>query len=356
MIVAHLVATLVPLTLLATVTRLARARIRFLWLVAGCLAWGMACTWPAGWINGRWAAAFGIVSLVTVGAPVIEETMKAAVLPFATATRRCSWFVDGAVLGMASGTGFVLRENWLYLAGASDSQTATGLALARVTSTGLMHVGCTGLVGAALAASIQRPWWQRILSGAGALVVAMSLHSAFNRCTYHQDSAAIVTLIGVAVFGVATGLVLLGGPLSRRWARDAMRSAGLSAGEQAVVGSRHDTDGLLDELETRFGSDVARHAEEFVAVQRRIGVASHRSPTDGGSGLSRELGELEAQANRLRRLIGVFPMTWLRANLPTDPTDVGLWASAAEATSRSPLDTAAPTGAPGGLWSTLTDD
>jgi len=89
-------------------------------------------------VNNSWAENYGLVSLIVLGAPISEEIAKAAILPFLAVSRRVTWFVDGAVLGAAAGTGFAIRENWLYLEGVGSSDSIS-LVIARATSTNLMH-------------------------------------------------------------------------------------------------------------------------------------------------------------------------------------------------------------------------
>ena len=353
---AYVVATLVPLLALAFVVRLGRLRGRALWLPVVGLAWGIASTWIALEANNRWVAAYGMVSVITLGGPIAEEIIKAGVLPALTASRLSTWFVDGAVAGFAAATGFAIRENWLYLErGANEGLS---LALARVTSTNLMHAGCTALVGATLAGARTLGWGKRLIAAPAALAISISLHSVFNRNTLDSTSATIVTLIGVAVFAGAAVLVALGGPVSLRWARSSMQAQGLSAGEQSVLGKRGEVDNLLDEIDKRFGGLIAEQAERFIALQRRIGVASHSLQGSSSNAARAEFDSLQAEANQLRREIGVFPMTWIRSHLPTESSAMGLWATAAASAPTPDPAESDPTGTtrpPGGLWGTFGD-
>ena len=190
-----IVATVVPLALLCIIVALGRNGRRLAPLIAISLLWGLAVTWPLISVNQRWAAAYGLTSLIVLGAPIIEETTKAFVLPFVSVSHRASWFVDGAVLGLAAGTGFAIRENWVYLQG-TGAADGLALAIARVSSANLMHAGCTAIVGAAVVASAGRHWPIRITMPIGALLIAMTLHSTFNRLTQSQSaSAGMVTLV-----------------------------------------------------------------------------------------------------------------------------------------------------------------
>ncbi|CAB4888610.1 unannotated protein [freshwater metagenome] len=348
---AYVIATLVPLLVLALVIRIGRLRGRALWLPVIGLGWGIASTFIALEVNNRWFAAFGLASVITLGGPIAEEIIKAGVLPALTASRLSTWFVDGAVAGFAAATGFAIRENWLYLdRGANEGLS---LALARVTSTNLMHAGCTALVGATLAGARTLGWGKRLIAVPAALVVSMSLHSVFNRNTLNSTSATLVTLIGIAVFAGAAGLVALGGPVSLRWARTSMQAQGLSAGEQSVLGRRGDVDNLLDEIEQRFGGVIAEQAERFIALQRRIGIASHSLQGSSDDTARAEFDSLQADANQLRREIGVFPMTWIRSHLPTESGPMGLWAGAAVSAAPAVVDSGDAGRPPGGLWATF---
>jgi RsiW-degrading membrane proteinase PrsW (M82 family) len=346
--IAAAIAIIVPLVVLGAAVMLDRQR-KQLALVVLALCWGVACTKIAGPLNGRWQDAYGFASLAVVGAPIIEELAKAAALPVLAASRRCSWFVDGAILGLASGTGFAIRENMVYLQQAPPG-TDVALALARVTSTNLMHAGCTAIVGAGIAVSIGLPRWRRALIGVACLATAMSLHSTFNRLAQRTGTAAVLTVLGIAVFAVAAGIVALGSPLSRRWAASAMAARGHSAGERAMMGSSANVADLLDAFEARFGAAAAGLLDELITLQRRIGVLTH--VTSRQTGLDQSTGPMDAllaEADLLRRRIGLIAMGWLRSHLPTDGGG-GMWAALAEAAPASTGPSVAT-----GLWATLAD-
>jgi hypothetical protein len=51
------------------------------------LVWGVLDTYLVIHINDRWALAFGISSLIVLGAPIAEEITKALILPFLSLSR-----------------------------------------------------------------------------------------------------------------------------------------------------------------------------------------------------------------------------------------------------------------------------
>ncbi len=341
--VGTLIAVVVPLAFLAGAVVLSRGGRRTAPLVLVALVWGAVITVVVRPINDQWLSAYGYLSVVTIGAPIVEEIAKSLALPGFLRSKRASWFVDGAVLGLAAGTGFAIRENLAYLAATSEDQ-AIGLAVARTTSTNLMHAGCTALVGAAIGSVLGRRLHVQALAWLGSLLVAIVLHSGFNRLTDDAGSALLVTLVGVGVFVAAMGIVAIGFPVAGRWSQLEMRRRGLSAGEQAALVGGGSVDYLLDEFERRFGSSALAGAERLIVVQREIGVVAR-----GGRSDPERLAVLTAEADQLRRTIGVFPMAWLRSHLPVDPSTSGVWADLMPAIDDAPT----PGGMPGGLWASL---
>jgi len=343
-----ILATAVPLLCLLTVAALGRVGRRASPLVAIALVWGFASTWVVVGFNDRWSAAFGLSSLIVLGAPIMEELAKSLATPFLAASRRCTWFVDGTIVGLAAGTGFAIRENWLYLDNAPDGE-GLGIALARITSTNLMHAGCSAIVGAAIALAWTRGWLRRISFTIAALACSMALHSGFNRLTRQQERSPLtITAAGVAVFLVATGIVALGLPLTRRWARADLARRGATLSEQSALagGSQHAA--LLDEFESRYGSQAAAGAERLVELQRRLAIGRA-----GGRMSDAELAELQALADEQRRALGLHAMTWLRSHLPVDPDAASMWVELDQFDSAELASE--PAHQPVGLWARLDD-
>ncbi|CAB4859376.1 unannotated protein [freshwater metagenome] len=342
-----LIATIIPLAMLFWVAFIGRGGRQTALLVAVAVAWGMAATWIVLPFNNRFAAAYGVTAVIVYGGPLQEEIVKALILPFLTISKRVFWFVDGAILGLASGTGFAIRENWLYLAN-SRGDASLELAIARVSSTNLMHAGTTAIVGAALVLTLRRNPMVCIGVGLGALTIAVTLHSLFNRLTTNPgESAAVITLVGMAVFGIAAGIVALGIPLSKSWLRKDLEARGASESEMMVLAGGRSVNAVLDEFERRYGSAATQKAEELIKLQRRLAIARNSQAKRLNA---TQLQELEQGADELRRQIGVFAMMWLRTHLPTDADAASMWSSLDALTTDEVSGT---DDKPGGLWERL---
>src|SRR5579883_2765318 len=79
-------------------------------------------------------------------APVVEETVKAAMMLALFARNRIGFMIDAAIAGFAVGAGFALVENAVYLAGYLGSANL-GVWLVRGFGTAVMHGGATAAFG-----------------------------------------------------------------------------------------------------------------------------------------------------------------------------------------------------------------
>jgi len=137
------------------------------------------------------------------GAPVVEESLKAAFVVYLLQRSRVGFVVDAAIHGFAIGTGFAFLENLYYL------QVSTGAALwtwiVRGFGTAIMHGGATAIV-----AMVSKTLHNRfdafrlhlLLPGLG---VAAVLHSLYNHFLVHPLLAtALIVLVfpylSIAVF------------------------------------------------------------------------------------------------------------------------------------------------------------
>jgi len=137
-------------------------------MVLGAFGWGaLVATLFAGIFNSINAVLLGELFAVTLGAPLIEETLKGIALLGLLVMFRAEFdnVLDGLVYGALIGMGFELTEDVLYLGGAYLERGLAGLGeewLLRPVLTGAAHALFTGTTGAAVG-------WARGRHGVGVL-------------------------------------------------------------------------------------------------------------------------------------------------------------------------------------------
>lgn len=134
-------------------------------------------------------------------APVVEETLKGAVLIIAILRRRIGFLVDAAIWGFAVGAGFAMVENihyFLYL-----DRPVPSLWLVRGFGTALMHGGATAVAAVLSHQLTERLESQRLHLFLPGLALAALLHSAFNQFFLSPNSSTLLVLAALpAIFMV----------------------------------------------------------------------------------------------------------------------------------------------------------
>lgn len=177
--------------------KLVRARTVARLLLAG----GMAAVVSLG-VNRLLAGAVGLDArdLAQHGAPVVEELLKGSVVVLLVARRQVGFLVDAAISGFAVGAGFAAVENVHYFAVLGS--TGVGLWLIRGFGTALMH-GSVCAIMAILSKQLAdrrgapRPW-----VFAPGWLLAIGLHSVFNRFYLAPNLSTVVLLALLPVFFV----------------------------------------------------------------------------------------------------------------------------------------------------------
>lgn len=113
-----------------------------------------------------------------LGAPVVEESLKAAALIWWIRRGRIAFLVEGALLGFAVGAGFAFTENLIYAA--SLRQAHLSVHVIRGFGTAIMHGGATALVGVLARSAADRRSPDRIRFALPALVAAIAIHMIYN--------------------------------------------------------------------------------------------------------------------------------------------------------------------------------
>jgi RsiW-degrading membrane proteinase PrsW (M82 family) len=145
--------------------------------------------------------------------PLVEESLKAAVLLGFFQAQRIGFLVDGAILGFAAGAGFSLFENIYYLNTTPDADLVVWVI--RGFGTAMMHGGATAIfvvVTKALSDRRSGNAWGLCLPGLG---LAFVLHSAFNH--FLLPPLVLTAAMLVVLPLVAVNIFIISEKGTRRW-------------------------------------------------------------------------------------------------------------------------------------------
>jgi RsiW-degrading membrane proteinase PrsW (M82 family) len=168
-------------------------------LVAGC-ALAAACWFVNAALEARLALSATTYSRYV--APLIEETAKALVIVWLVRANRIGFLVDAAIYGFAIGTGFAVVENLYYWHTLEDPSLS--LWLVRGFGTAVMHGGATAIFAIGGKTLAERRGLPRGAGWAIALLVAMTVHSAFNHFFFSPvlSTAFILVVLPPLIFAV----------------------------------------------------------------------------------------------------------------------------------------------------------
>jgi protease PrsW len=133
-------------------------------------------------------------------APVLEESLKAAVIIILIQRKRTGFLIDASIYGFAIGAGFSVVENIYYLSIMQNTSLITGAI--RGLGTAIMHSGATSLVAvlAIGALSLEKKLYTGVIPG---LILAILLHSAFNHFYIHpalQTTLVVIIVPMILIF------------------------------------------------------------------------------------------------------------------------------------------------------------
>ncbi len=128
--------------------------------------------------------------VTTLVAPAVEETLKLVPLLFLMRRRRVAFVIDAAICGFAAGTGFALIENLYYLSTLQRPELAFWAV--RGFGTAVMHGGTTAIAAMATQALSQERETTRLVAALPGLLVAIVIHSLFNRFLVSPLTSAVL--------------------------------------------------------------------------------------------------------------------------------------------------------------------
>lgn len=113
------------------------------------------------------------------GAPLLEESIKSAVILVLIRTRRIGFLVDASVLGYAVGAGFATVENLYYLSSLTDPHMAVWIV--RGFGTAILHGGVQAIFAALVLTSADQRGKLDARGVLPPLALAVLVHAAFNQ-------------------------------------------------------------------------------------------------------------------------------------------------------------------------------
>jgi len=128
-------------------------------------------------------------------APVIEESLKGAVVIYLFRRNRIGFAVDAAILGFAVGAGFSLFENIYYAYVFPNANL--GVWVVRGLGTALMHGGVTAIFAITAYVLSERHTFANVINYIPGLVLAISLHSIFNQFTAFPLISTAATIVAL---------------------------------------------------------------------------------------------------------------------------------------------------------------
>lgn len=322
-IISLIIATAIPFSLLYLVYQLDLYASRSYKLVLISFIWGGIAVLISLILANQLVFNLGLVDLTTFSryvAPVSEELIKAAVLIVLVQQSRFTYFVDGAIYGVAAGMGFAIIENALYL----SNDPEVGTAVSRVISTNLMHATATGIVGIALGRAHFERFSGRLLWLLLGLTLAIGIHAGFNNLVSRMNGRFLLlyaTIIGMAGFGFIIFVIKRGLAEQKQWIEETLsKTSGITSGETAIVQRLDNVYDILTPLATQFGPEKAQAIEAFLMLQARLGILQktyYKVKDDKvRQGIEAQIVTLQQEIDDARRQVGPYCMVYLRNIFP----------------------------------------
>jgi RsiW-degrading membrane proteinase PrsW (M82 family) len=294
-------------------------------LIIYCFLWGAFAYVLAYWTNST-ALKLNLISrdnLVMYSAPIVEEIFKGAILVYLIRRSDFTYFVDGAIYGFTAGIGFAVFENMEYVFG--HPGTALALAIARVFSTNLIHATASGSIGIALGLSrFERSnSIKRLLTVLGSILIAMSLHMAFNNLVNRNAPILLAILVGLAGAGVIVIIMLQGMKDLKSWVNEKIKEERtVTNNEASIVNQFEKVDDILEPFASRFGLDKASIAREMLLMQAQMSIhkktAEKHQDEKMRQASETQVNELRRKMDENRKKLGWYCMLQLRGIFPEE--------------------------------------
>ena len=328
-----LVASVIPLVFLYLIKWLNFFETHRFRLILLALVWGAISVELSYQVSHPMALVLGKAFVSTHTAPFVEEIFKSLVLLYLVRRGAMTFFVDGAVYGFASGIGFAIAENMLYLSRV-DMETGLVLGTVRAFVASIGHGSTTAIVGMAVAGFpmgfVSHPLFRWIIG----LAVAISIHTAYNNTAFHhfvfgQTGLLVLAGINFSALLLVAGVILWGLRRERNRLRKSLGAqAGVSKGEAMLVQRIEDLDDLLAPVEERFGEIKREQVASVLLLGAQLDMKQDlmRKTKDPElrAELAAQIPEMKQDLKFLRNEVGVYVMSYVRSIMPM--TTWSLWA------------------------------
>ena len=171
--------------------------------IAGLIAAGGLAAIASLIVNSELGSFFDLdaTAFVRYIAPITEEILKSAVIIYLIARHRVAFLVDAAIIGFAVGAGFAAVENIHYFVALEENGVA--LWVVRGFGTALMHGSVSAMVAIISKQLVDAHGGTRLWVFLPGLVLATTLHSAFNHFFIAPTLTTVLLLVVLPVFFVA---------------------------------------------------------------------------------------------------------------------------------------------------------
>ena len=138
---------------------------------------------------------FGFDNYSRYGAPLVEESIKAAVILVLIRTRRIGFLVDASVLGFAVGAGFATVENLYYLGQLTDPNITVWIV--RGFGTAILHGGVQAIFAALVLSNADQRGKLDARTILPPLALAVLIHAAFNQFVLSPIQETLLVLVTI---------------------------------------------------------------------------------------------------------------------------------------------------------------
>jgi RsiW-degrading membrane proteinase PrsW (M82 family) len=329
MILALLVAIVIPLIFLYVIWTLEIYAVRRVALLAASFAWGIAAFFIALIIQSE-LMRLNIATPFQVrlySAPLLEETLQALGIFYLARRLYLRYAVDGAAYGFATGTGFAIAENMLYLSQAGSA--SFDVAVARVLSISLLHAYTTGIIGAVAGATYYLRFRSRLIIDLVTLLGMILVHHAYNAVTWNLDGSTLViaaVIIGMGGTAALIAIITFALRTERKWINQALIAEGVPLGDRMLAMEPELVSQMVEHHRDEIGAERADLLVRYSQLMAQRGMIlrtmSMSQRDDDDTTLQQQLDEVNVQVDSLHDQLGLYTRVWLQNMLPAPEVSV----------------------------------